>query len=65
MRDGPCYQCERRHAGCHAECGQYLDWRREWDANRAEIVRENEKKAGLDALLVKKALDNQKKWRSK
>lgn len=51
--------------GCHAECDLYLEWRREWDANRAEIVRENEKKAGLDALLVKKALDNQKKWRSK
>lgn len=65
MRDGPCYGCQDRHAGCHAECDKYKDWRREWDANRAEIIRENEKKAGLDALLVKKALDNQKKWRSK
>ncbi len=32
----PCYKCEERHQGCHAECERYLAWwgeiqkRKEW-----------------------------------
>jgi ABC-type transporter lipoprotein component MlaA len=23
----PCYKCEDRHGGCHAECDKYTAWR--------------------------------------
>lgn len=67
--DGPCYNCPDRKVGkdadCHVICEKYKTFRKEWNENRAGIIRENEKKAGLDALFVKKALDAKKKWRSK
>lgn len=24
--DNPCYGCQERHAGCHAECEDYQSW---------------------------------------
>lgn len=29
MKNTPCYKCENRHYGCHAECKEYIDWAEE------------------------------------
>lgn len=39
-RRNPCKQCGHRTPGCHAECGEYKDWRLQLDAHN-EVVKEN------------------------
>lgn len=45
MRNAPCYKCEKRSAGCHADCKLYriyYAWRRrKIDIETEERYREN------------------------
>ena len=36
----PCYGCQDRKAGCHAECGRYLEWHEKQRERTAVIKRE-------------------------
>ena len=38
----PCYKCERRHIGCHADCEKYERFRVE----NAEVMKELKKSKG-------------------
>ncbi len=39
MKKAPCKDCERRTVGCHADCADYIAWRK-----RAEEMKEIEKR---------------------
>lgn len=58
----PCFGCEERHVGCHAECCRYLEWRKQKDeqneAVRAEKISNNLFSHG--AWLMKKARQKKK-----
>ena len=32
-----CYNCQRRHAGCHGQCADYAAYKAERDAHKAKI----------------------------
>lgn len=32
-----CYNCKRRHAGCHGQCADYAAYRAELEANKAKL----------------------------
>lgn len=36
----PCFKCEERHSGCHAECEKYLDYQDHCEAVRLARVKE-------------------------
>lgn len=36
VNNPPCFGCEYRHAGCHAECPAYTAWRQEKDEENAQ-----------------------------
>lgn len=42
-RNAPCYGCEDRHVGCHADCAKYIEYRNDSDAYR-ELVNSNKGK---------------------
>lgn len=31
-----CYNCQRRHAGCHSQCADYAEYRMQLEADKAE-----------------------------
>jgi hypothetical protein len=35
-RSTPCQGCEKRYPGCHTKCGDYQDWRNEYDEAKME-----------------------------
>lgn len=39
--DAPCYKCETRYAGCHANCVKYMDFvqKREVELEKIRIVK--------------------------
>ena len=39
LQNNPCRDCvaPKRHPGCHAECEAYLNWKKEWDAQKEKI----------------------------
>lgn len=32
-----CYNCQRRHVGCHGQCADYAAYKAELDAHKAKI----------------------------
>lgn len=36
----PCRGCERRDPVCHAKCGDYAEWREEYDKMKAQMAAE-------------------------
>ena len=32
-----CYNCRRRHAGCHRQCADYAAYKAELEANKSKI----------------------------
>lgn len=42
-QDAPCYGCEDRHVGCHADCAKYVEYRDNSDKYR-ELVNSNKGK---------------------
>lgn len=38
----PCKDCLNRSAFCHSNCADYLEWKKNHDIKRAEIVAKNE-----------------------
>ena len=32
-----CYNCQRRHAGCHGQCADYAAYKAELEANKSKI----------------------------
>lgn len=32
-----CYNCQRRHAGCHGQCADYAAYKSELEANKAKL----------------------------
>ena len=32
-----CYNCKRRHAGCHGQCADYAAYKTELEAHKAKI----------------------------
>lgn len=57
--DSPCYGCEDRHVGCHAECEKYQAW-----AERQERLREEdqERRNGEIASWSKHRHQRKLKW---
>lgn len=53
--DKPCYGCERRHIGCHAECESYKKIKAERDAANAERRKGDPAGALLSAGYIKRA----------
>lgn len=38
-QNSPCYGCEDRHVGCHADCAKYVEYRDNCDAYRELVYR--------------------------
>ena len=36
MKSAPCRGCGKRAVGCHAGCGEYLEWRKAYERQKAE-----------------------------
>ncbi len=36
----PCFECEERKVGCHAECVRYLEWRKKKDEQNEAVKAE-------------------------
>ena len=43
----PCYMCEDRYGGCHAECEKYKEWKENHEKNRENIQAEKNKAYNL------------------
>lgn len=37
-----CYNCQRRHAGCHGQCADYAEYRAQLEANKARVTKRRE-----------------------
>lgn len=40
MKQGPCYNCEERAAGCHSTCEKYISFKAEREAENAQRNKE-------------------------
>ena len=49
MTNPPCYKCDKRHYGCHAECAVYTKW-----AAAREREREHERSPCTDGHVRKR-----------
>ena len=49
----PCKDCMERYIGCHSSCEKYIEWRKEFDEQKKEILKvrivENEANARRNA----------------
>ena len=54
MRTAPCKGCSKRHLGCHANCEEYLDFRK-WKTELNEKIRK-EKEAFVECQRQKRIL---------
>ena len=45
----PCFKCQDRHQGCHAECDRY----KEWNADRERIRAQQRKEAETTDFILK------------
>lgn len=65
MRLCPCKGCTiDRHAGCHANCRNYLSWREENLALLESVNRKKEAEcAGFNDRTYRKSLMNKRPWK--
>lgn len=35
-----CYNCQRRHAGCHGQCADYAEYRAQLETNKARATKQ-------------------------
>lgn len=43
MKSAPCKDCNRRGPGCHASCGDYLEWKNEHGAETENVRRQKQR----------------------
>lgn len=43
MKDAPCIKCQDRYVGCHGDCDEYKEWKRELDMVRGRKFDEKQK----------------------
>lgn len=55
-----CYNCQRRHAGCHAQCTDYAAYKAELEADKAKIS----KARGVERMMRCYNIDTRRKWRA-
>ena len=60
----PCYKCEDRRVGCHAECERYSAYRAKLEAWREVVMAEQMKEAIADSVMITTA-KKMKKYREK
>ena len=46
--NGNCQNCQNRYVGCHAECENYINARKDLDRQRQEYYADKEKRRDLD-----------------
>lgn len=51
----PCKDCKTRHSGCHSECSNYLDWKKEYSDQKEKICKEKQKNNLITSYEVSKA----------
>ena len=64
----PCYKCQERHAGCHAECEKYAEWRAKMTKSSEEHMGAYLRDKAADEFLINggiKARDRKRKAQSK
>lgn len=58
MTTSPCYGCEDRFVGCHAECSRYIEFQ-DVHKNEQETIRKNrEKDSARQAYMTNKQFQN-------
>lgn len=57
----PCHRCTKRKINCHANCQEYLDYRKKADKLRDESSRQRREDAGFIAAKIDFIL----KWRKR
>lgn len=55
-----CYNCQRRHAGCHGQCADYAAYKSELEASKSKIS----KARGVERMMRCYNIDTRRKWRA-
>ena len=66
VKTEPCFNCEKRYVGCHADCEDYKAWK----ADRADAQNKRYHRKADESMLnhytIKSALKNsRKKWKER
>lgn len=57
----PCFQCGKRHAGCHGSCEDYQAWHKLRVEAQAEIVRKKERDNAAKDYQIREMWKNKRK----
>ncbi|MBP5720443.1 MAG: hypothetical protein J6W82_05205 [Bacteroidales bacterium] len=52
IKISPCKDCELRHAGCHADCAIYGEWKAERDEEKKQRFVQREVASQIDDLII-------------
>ena len=52
--DGPCYECTRRHIGCHARCADYIQFKTKLDEINKKRFARSELNAAFNGIVEKR-----------
>ena len=55
MSKSPCYGCEERHIGCHADCERDSKWREERQAEKDAFNAEKQRESVINEFRAKNA----------
>lgn len=59
----PCKGCVKRSAKCHSVCCEYIEWRKEMDAEAKLRRQESEAREYVKAVVIKANKHRGTKWR--
>ena len=60
----PCFNCEKRHVGCHSSCEEYAEFKRNF-SEKKEISRKQKELQSIVSGYVFESLDRQRRRNGK
>ena len=54
MKSCPCRYCEERTMVCHSTCVDYIEWKKEYEAAKADYVKERNRIQDVNCVLYNK-----------
>ena len=54
MKLCPCRYCEKRTMFCHSSCADYIEWKKEYEKEKADYVKERKRIQDVNCVLYNK-----------
>lgn len=63
MKTDPCYECEKRYVGCHADCDDYKEWKARQQTATEAKHKDRRRQGMLNSYTMQEVAKNTRKKR--